>query len=548
MAMDEEVATSILKLVCDVAEDHNLVATLVHGSRVGGYAREDSLYDCVAICEYPGGTRYHHERLGGAGVAILEIDNELFLLDVQKGALGEFVAGRMLFPYIGLKGTSYLMENEIEFKTRVVREETEDLIRQFGEASRGLLIRPEYFALSRVLRKTKAYPPLRYSYLNTFCENLRQRNMAKVMPGYNAAIRELVEQGILDQTDEGVTVRDDFVDKVLARKNKDKVVNVVEVSKKALYSYVMHGRAGLVSPEMISRELASKVRREFLLTGSTLQVEDPKEHLFFKALNRLVPVDERGNIRDIIIKMRPNSKIAISPLGGVLNEVYLVAADGERLVVKKFSDWHGFKWFTLNLVTLGTKVFSVSGKARLSNEFGMIHLLKKNGVNVPEILHISVPERVLVERYVEGESVTDVVRKTVGQEACPEDYCESIVRIGQSIGMIHSLGIQMGDSKPENFLRAPTGPIYIIDLEQARKRGDFAWDIAEFLYYSAHYATTQTSNVRHLAESFISGYLEKGDPINLRKAAGLNYLKVFSFWALPQINYVVSETLRKATQ
>jgi len=141
-----------------------------------------------------------------------------------------------------------------------------------------------------------------------------------------------------------------------------------------------------------------------------------------------------------------------------------------------------------------------------------------------------------------------MLKGTVGQEACPEDYWESIVRIGQSIGMIHSLGIQMGDSKPENFLRAPTGTIYIIDLEQARKRGDFAWDIAEFLYYSAHYATTQTSNVRHLAESFISGYLEKGDPINLRKAAGLNYLKVFSFWALPQINYVVSETLRKATQ
>ena len=73
-----------------------------------------------------------------------------------KGALGEFIAGRMLFPYVGLKGASYLAENEIKFKERVVREESEDLIRQFGEASRGLVIKPEYFALSRILRKSKA--------------------------------------------------------------------------------------------------------------------------------------------------------------------------------------------------------------------------------------------------------------------------------------------------------------------------------------------------------------------------------------------------------
>jgi len=546
--MDEEVAASILELVCEVAEDHDLVATLLYGSRVAGYARRDSLYDCMAICDYPGGTRYHHEKLDGGEIAVLEVDTELFRLDVKKGALGEFIAGRMLFPYVGLKGASYLAENEIKFKERVVREESEDLIRQFGEASRGLVIKPEYFALSRILRKSKAYPPLRYSYLNTFCETHRHSNMAKVMPGYSAAVERLVGQRVLDRTDEGLIIRDDFVDIVLARKTKDKVVNVVEVSKKALYSYIMQGRAGLVSPELISREVASKVRRELLLTGSNLQAEDPREHLFLKTSNRLVPVDERGTIMDIVMKLRPDSKIIISPLGGALNEVYLVMADGEKLVAKKFTDWHGFKWFTLNLVTLGTKVFSVSGKARLSNEFGMIHLLKRNGVKVPEILHVNVPDKVLVEKYVEGESVADIVRKIVGQVECPEDCYKSIVQIGQSIGLIHSLGIQMGDSKPENFLREPAGAIYIIDLEQARKRGDFAWDIAEFLYYSVHYAAAQSPGVRRLVESFIDGYLEKGDVTYLRRAAGLNYLKVFSFWALPQINYTVSETLKKTAQ
>ena len=118
--MDEKIASSLLELICKVTENHDLIAALVYGSRVAGYARKDSLYDCMAICEYPGGTRYHHELLNCTGVDILEIDNELFLLDIRKGALGEFVSGRLLFPYIGLVGMAYLDENEITLKERVV--------------------------------------------------------------------------------------------------------------------------------------------------------------------------------------------------------------------------------------------------------------------------------------------------------------------------------------------------------------------------------------------------------------------------------------------
>jgi tRNA A-37 threonylcarbamoyl transferase component Bud32 len=546
--MDEKTTSSLMELVSRVTEDHFLVAALTYGSRVAGYARKDSLYDCLAVCDYPGGTRYYHERLDDKGLAILEIDNELFQLDVKKGALGEFIAGRMLFPYVALKGTEYLTEKEIELKERVVKEETEDLIRQYGEASRGLVINPEYFALSHMLRRSRTYPPLRYSYLSTFCRNLRQRNMSRVMPGYLKAIDRLVNQTILDESSEGVIVRDEFIDRVLSRKTKDTVINVAEVSKRALYSYLMHGRAGFVSPELISRELASKVRRELLLTSLSLHVENPAVHLSLRTAKGLVPLDERGTIKDIIMKIRPNSKIVIRPLGGVLNEVYLVSANGDKLVVKVFTDWHGFKWFTLNLVTLGTKVFSVSGKARLSNEFGMSHLLRRSGIHTPEILHVSLPNKMLVERYIEGCTLVETVRQVVRNEACPERFYDDIVEVGEIIAKVHSHGIQIGDSKPENFLKGPTGAIHIIDLEQARKGGDFAWDIAEFLYYSAHYATAQVPGIRRLAEAFIEGYVGEGDPVCLRKAAGLSYLKVFSFWALPQVNYSIPDILRKASQ
>jgi tRNA A-37 threonylcarbamoyl transferase component Bud32 len=545
--MDRKTLDLLQKVMCEAVGDDGPVATLVYGSRVAGYARRDSLYDCMVIREYPGGTRYHHGRLGNVDVAILEVDNDLFLLDVKKGALGEFVAGRLLFPYLGLKGADYLEQREIELKERIIVEEAEELVRQFGEASRGLVINPEYFALSHILRRSKTYPPLRYSYLNTFCKTLRDRNMARVMPGYRVAIRKVVDRGILEDSGEGLSIRDGFIDDVLGRKTRDRAVDIVAVSKRALYPYLMHGRAGLVSPELISRDIASKLRRELLLTGRNLQVEDHRVHLSLRTMSGLVPLDERGTVREIIMKMRPGCRIVITPLGGALNEVYRVDADGERLVAKRFTDWHDFKWFTLNLVTLGTKIFSVSGRARLSNEFGMCHLLRRNGVGVPEVLHVSLPDKILVERYIEGRSVVDIVKRAVAQGSGREDSYEDITEIGRCIAKIHSLGIQIGDSKPENFLRSPEGKIYVIDLEQARKGGDFAWDIAEFLYYSGHYALSLDPAVRRLAESFAVGYCEKGDPALLKKAGRLNYLKVFSLWALPQVNYAISEVLRRSS-
>ncbi|OGD52655.1 hypothetical protein A3K80_04155 [Candidatus Bathyarchaeota archaeon RBG_13_38_9] len=538
---------SLLELIGGLAEEYDPVASLIYGSRVAGYARENSLYDCMAICHYPGGARYHLEKFNGDQASILAIDEELFILDVKKGALGGFVAGRMLFPYLGLKGLEYLKQKEVELKKEVIKRDIEYIIQQYGEASRGIIIDPNYFAVSYISRLSKTFPPIRYSYLNTFRSDLRKKNIEKVMSGYDGAIEQLVNDGILHHESLGISIGEDFIDDIISRSTADKVVNVVEISRKALSSYLMHGRVGLVSPELISRELASKFKREFVLTTKSPKMEDPRIYLSLKTKTGLIPIDARGDIREIIVKIRPDSRILINPLGGVLNEVYLVHANGEKLVAKKFTDWHGFKWFTLNLVALGTKSFFVSGKARLTNEFGINHLLQKNFVNVPEIFHISISDRILIEKYVDGISVVDIIKKIVSKKRHEQSLYESISDVGRNIAKVHTLGIQLGDSKPENFIRNAEGKVFILDLEQAKKGGDFAWDIAVFLYFSAHYSTPYGDKMKQLTESFIHGYSEQGNSENLRQAAGINYLKVFSFWAFPRSNYIVSKTLKKAT-
>jgi tRNA A-37 threonylcarbamoyl transferase component Bud32 len=535
---------SLLELQEKLMVEYAPVASLIYGSRVAGYARENSLYDCMAICHYPGGARYHLEKLNDNLASILEVDEELFILDIEKGALGGFVAGRMLFPYLCLNGLEYLKQNEVNLKKEVIKGDLEYIINQYGEASRGIIIDPKYFTMSHLSRLSKTFPPVRYSYLNTFRSDLRAKNIAKVMPGYESAIEKLIKDEILQRESKGISIHENFIEETTSRSTTTKVVNVIEFSRKALSSYLMHGRAGLVSPDIISKELASKFKREFVLTTKSPKVEDPRIYLSLKTKTGLIPIDARGDVKDIVMKIRPDSQIIINSLGGVLNEVYLVHANGEKLVAKKFTDWHGFKWFTLNLVALGTNSFYVSGKARLTNEFGMNNLLQRNFVNVPEIFHISISDRILVEKYVDGISLVNIIKKIVNGKDDQSLY-EHMSNVGRSIAQVHSLGIQLGDSKPENFIRNSEGKIFILDLEQAKKARDFAWDIAVFLYFSAHYSKPYGDKMKKLTESFISGYVEQGNSENLKQAAGIDYLKVFSFWAYPRSNYIVSDTLKK---
>ncbi len=139
-----------------------------------------------------------------------------------------------------------------------------------------------------------------------------------------------------------------------------------------------------------------------------MEPEDPKNYLYLRTSAGLVPLSEKLSLDEVIANMKLGGPITITPLAGVLNEVFLVTAGKEQLVVKKFTDWHGFKWFTLNLVSLGSKLFAVSGKVRMTNEYGMNRYLGKRGLRVPNIVYLSVKQRILVERYLSGPSYADL--------------------------------------------------------------------------------------------------------------------------------------------
>jgi tRNA A-37 threonylcarbamoyl transferase component Bud32 len=153
----------------------------------------------------------------------------------------------------------------------------------------------------------------------------------------------------------------------------------------------------------------------------------------------------------------------------------------------------------------------------------------------------------LVEKYISGPSLADFAKETVNQSDLTEPQYELAQSLGVTLAAIHRTGVSVGDAKPENFV-VKDGEIFVVDLEQAGKRGDYAWDIAELLFYTGHYSTTPvpTRALRRVTHAFVRGYLQHGDVASLRKAAGVRYAKVFSIWTSPPAMLEISKTLRDA--
>ncbi len=114
------------------------------------------------------------------------------------------------------------------------------------------------------------------------------------------------------------------------------------------------------------------------------------------------------------------------------------------------------------------------------------------------------------------------------------------------MGAAHQLEVALGDTKPENFIVERNGRITLVDLEQGKFKGDYSWDVAEFLYYSGHYWLTHGKALRDYVESFIEGYLEQGSARVLKSASSPRYVRVFSLWTPPNTLYGINKTLHEA--
>jgi Kae1-associated kinase Bud32 len=495
--------------------------------------------------------------VGGRNVIFFMVDQWIFERDVDRSFLGEALAGTLIFPHTSLCGEDYLHTQEIQLKKRLILELLENLVLSFPELSYRLHIKPQYFMYEVILNRVRIFPPLAYGLSNFINGVAPKKEVDSVLRGYMEALRQLEKEKKVILSDGYIVIPKKFV--VESQNHKVRLTNISKNAPRTLFTSLFAAFPQLLNFFSQKTEALLKLQRFTVKRDAALarRFIDPQKYLFVPTAKGLVSLADRVDIDAFARKMLLNgekAKIEYEPIGGVLNDVYLIKAypNGveKKVLVKRFKDWSGFKWFPLSMWSLGARTFAVLGRSRLARECAISEFLRCEGLNVPKILHVSHSERLVFMEYVEGEDLSNTIKRIAGETSRKkvEKDLAKIEKVGEMFAQVHSLNVTLGDTKPENVIVDPNDKMYLLDFEQASHDGDKAWDVAVFLYYSGHYLQPLYSNgkAESITKAFVKGYLNGGGDVNTIKRAGNSkYTRIFSVFTMPSIMLAMSNVCKK---
>jgi Kae1-associated kinase Bud32 len=524
---------------------------------IDNYADAKSMPQIIAVVkDFQPRLMSYIKNFNGRTFIIFAVDQWIFERDIERGFLGEAIASKLIFPYSKLQGSDYLHEREIALKKRLILEAIENLALSYPELASHLQIRPQYFIYEVILNRVRVFPLLAYELTNLL-NGTKLKNESEALTSYNEALKQLETEKKINLKNDYVTISNKFV--IKSQNPRVWLMNISKKVPRTLFTSFFG-----VFPQLIN--VVSQNTEAFIKTQKIswkTQIEptgfniDPQKYVFVPTSEGLVALSDEVDIKGFVRRMLANGEninIKVTRVGGMLNDVYLIDAyidgDKKKVLVKRFKDWSGFKWFPLTLWSYGARTFAVSAKARLAKECATSEFLRRRGFNVPKILHVSTAERLVFMEYVEGENLSEAIKRIASATNTNQTSSESatIEEVGKIFAHVHSNNMSLGDSKPENIIVDDEGKIYLLDFEQATLNGDKVWDIAEFLYYSGHYLQPLYSNgkAESIAKAFIRGYLSAGGNVNDVKEAGTaKYTRVFSVFTMPSLISSIANICRK---
>jgi len=552
--LNESVKESVLNLCRDIAGSRGIVTASLYGPGVCGYADEKSDVNVLLVLRnYRPRLKGHLKPLNGINAFILVIDQRIFERDMEQGWLGEFVAEKITVPYEPLINEEYLRCQEVKVKKRIIRELLEIIVSEFPELSHELFIEAEYFMYEAMMRRARVFPPITYTFLNILRRDVKRKNTASMMEGYLRALSELAEEGHITFSNGYVKITQGFIDAIKSRKLRLPIL--LRSVQRAALLHILGVFPGMMRPLVQEEEIFMRFHQEVEAEELVFQLEDPREYLLIPTPLGFAALSDKTTIQDFVRKTVPSGEVLdmeIEEIGGVLNAVYLLTFrkdhEEQRVVVKKFKDWLGVKWFPLALWALGTKAFAVLGRSRLEREYAINQFLQSQGFSVPRVLYVSPQERLIFEDFIDGENLAEIIKRVISSKREAMREVALVKEVGRKIAEAHRLGVSLGDCKPENVIVTEDGKTCFVDLEQASRNGNQAWDIAEFLYYSGHYVSPISSAkaVTVIANNFIEGYLEAGGRKETVKNAGsARYVKVFSVFTPLHVIVAISDLCQK---
>lgn len=223
---------------------------------------------------------------------------------------------------------------------------------------------------------------------------------------------------------------------------------------------------------------------------------------------------------------------------GVVRAAARVEAGGYTpAMVKWYARPIALKWLLVYILALHLPKPRVLPRKRLAAEYQYNRLLAEKGYDVPRPLLIDPRRLVSAYEYIEGKTLSDLIREKVVPE-------KELVQLGELLASLHRDNIGLWDTNPSNFVFSHN-KIYVVDLEQARENPSLtekAWDIALAAYYpSTLLPRKPEARARLLAKGYLDG---GGDPKVVLEASRPRYMIPFLTAVAPN----VLESIRRVLQ
>jgi tRNA A-37 threonylcarbamoyl transferase component Bud32/predicted nucleotidyltransferase len=523
-----------------LVKKESIVALCAYGSRVAGYARKDSDYDIIIVAkDFAEGaklTQYSEPIPASA----LIVDESVLHEEASKSSPGEYVVGRFLNIYEPIIGADLLRSVESEYKKRVIAEELTEIQSEYGGFTPNIVLPYEYFLFDKLHKRVILYPEAAYSFASTYTCTDRKENIEFSVRGFREAAESLVSSGIVESAEGSVRiVAGEVPTNVLS-----KLVALLTPSKEGTSQPTGKGYDVLKGGGVVGTKALPKTISKRGAVKSPIELDRPKKLL---RLEEGVVFDDASKISEELARMsgfRGAYTFKEKKKGEVYTstQVLEISSHGKRVkyILKSFPDLKAVKWALLNLWAFTGKKFNMTPFARLQREYEGVKRLRKLGIGTHSIVGIALDQKILVTKYVEGLPLSEFVQKLTDGKGKDIKYVE---KYAETLAKLHRAGLVYGDTKAENAFVCK-GEITLFDLEQTVENGDPAWDIAEFLYFTARSAVKE-EGLKLVADSFLDVYRKENGTAEIEKAKGARYLVPFLPFLAAGMTAVVGDSLAR---
>ncbi len=551
----------ILSLAESLVKREDVSSLCAYGSRVAGYARDDSDYDIIVVTKNlrdvgsAKGISEGHDQEGESPPII--VDEATLLNEAKHHSAGEFLVGRFLNVYEPIVNAEFLRSVEFEYKKRAIAEELIEIQTDYGDFSSNLVIPYEYLLFDKLNQRAAVYPEVTYGYTRTYTCDQSKQNLGFALRGFREAAESLASSGIIESTEDSIRI-------FRGKKRASALTNLLKMyplNARDARRFAFHAFANRVGFEFKTKPV-SRLRA----TGKTchpalLELDHPKKLL---RLEEGVIFDDASKIVEEIARVsgfgetyeyeEKKEGAFISP-----SRQLEIWDDEKRVkfVLKRFPEMKSGKWALLNLWSLAAKKFNISPLSRLNREIDGASRARELGIKTHGIIGIALDDRTLVTEYVEGVPLSKFVQKIMKAES---DDTSNIEKYALVLARMHKAGLVYGDTKPQNVLVCKDA-IGLLDLEQTVENGDAAWDLAEFLYFSSTHLEKEEDDkkdekkddgqeearVKLIAESFLASYRSENGSAVIAKAKSLRYVLPFVPVLRRRLARVVRRELEKAS-